>query len=279
MTNKKISKTVQERVDNNLQVLKLMANKNSNISPEEKREILNKYTGWGGLREVIYTPSIYKKLKCYLNDDKIGQIKKTTRNAYYTPELLVKFIWAMLPCFGFRYGDILEPAAGIGAFLDNMPDTIYSNSKIDAVEMDLLTSQILAEKNADLTISCTGFENLNYGNKKYDLIVSNPPYSSQLVEDIYYKDLSHLAIHHFFVAKSARILKEGGIIAMVLPQFFLDNTRDHARNIIAENGVNVPEKCKFTRVVPSMKITNYDQIIPCSLKSITCLSNVSVWKN
>ena len=30
-----------------------------------------------------------------------------------------------------------------------------------------------------------------------------------------------------------------GIIAMVLPQFFLDNVRDHARDIIAASGVNM----------------------------------------
>lgn len=232
-------KMIKERVDNNLQVLKLIANKNSNISTEEKRAILNKYTGWGGLRDAIYTPSVYKELKKYLSDAKIESIKQSTNSAYYTPELLIKFIWSMLRRIGFKGGDILEPAAGIGAFLDNMPDTIYSNSKIDAVEMDLLTSQILAEKYPKLNISCTGFENLNYGNKKYDLIISNPPYSSKLVEDIYYKDLSHLAIHHFFVAKAARLLKRNGIIAMVLPQFFLDNSRDHARAIIAANGINM----------------------------------------
>ena len=167
VNNKKLNATnvMNERVDNNLQVLKLIANKNSNISTEEKRAILNKYTGWGGLRSAIYTTSVYKKLKKYLSDAKIESIKQSTNSAYYTPELLIKFIWSMLRRIGFKGGDILEPAAGIGAFLDNMPDVIYNNSKIDAVEMDLLTSKILAEKYEDLTISCTGFENLNYGNK------------------------------------------------------------------------------------------------------------------
>ena len=89
----------------------------------------------------------------------------------------------------------------------------------------------------DLTATC--FENIYFGKKKYDLIISNPPYSSQIVEDIYYKDLSHLAIHHFFVAKCARLLKDNGIIAMVLPLFFLDNVRDHARDIISKDGVSM----------------------------------------
>jgi type I restriction-modification system DNA methylase subunit len=230
---------INERVEKNLKVLKLLANTDCRLCSEEQRAILNEYTGWGGLRDAIYTPHIYKELKHYLSDAKIESIKNSTSSAYYTPSLLVKFMWSMLCRLGFKGGDILEPAAGIGAFLDNMPELIYNNSRIDAVEMDLLTSQILAAKYPELNISCTGFENLNYGNKKYDLIISNPPYSSQLVEDIYYKDLSHLAIHHFFVGKSARLLKRNGIIAMVVPQFFLDNIRDHARVIIAASGVNM----------------------------------------
>ena len=228
-----------ERVESNLRVLKLLSNNDPSINEEQKREVLNTYTGWGGLRDAIYTPHIYKELKHYLSDAKIESIKDSTSSAYYTPSLLVKFMWSMLSCLGFKGGDILEPAAGIGAFLDNMPKLIYNNSRINAVEMDLLTSQILAVKYPKLNISCTGFENINYGNKKYDLIISNPPYSNKLVEDIYYKDLSHLTIHHFFVAKSARLLKRNGIIAMVLPQFFLDNIQDHARAIIAADGVNM----------------------------------------
>ena len=228
-----------ERVESNLRVLKLLSNNDPSINEEQKREVLNTYTGWGGLRDAIYTPHIYKELKHSLSDAKIESIKNSTSSAYYTPSLLVKFMWSMLSRLGFKGGDILEPAAGIGAFLDNMPKPIYNNSRINAVEMDLLTSQILVAKYPKLNISCAGFENINYGNKKYDLIISNPPYSSQLAEDIYYKDLSHLAIHHFFVAKSARLLKRNGIIAMVVPQFFLDNIRDHARAIIAASGVNM----------------------------------------
>ena len=129
----------QERVENNLEVLKLLANKNSKISPEAKREILNKYKGWSGLREAIYTPSICKKLKKYLSDTKIESIKQSTNSAYYTPELLIKFIWSILSRLGFKGGDILEQAAGIGSFLDHIPTNIKDNSEIDAVEMDLLT--------------------------------------------------------------------------------------------------------------------------------------------
>ena len=55
------------------------------MSKEEKIMILNQYTGWGGLRDVIYSPSVYKELKKYLSDVKIASIKQSTNSAYYTP--------------------------------------------------------------------------------------------------------------------------------------------------------------------------------------------------
>ncbi|MDC0864324.1 N-6 DNA methylase [Rickettsiaceae bacterium] len=239
MENKKLSKVASQRVEKNLKVLKLLKENNINMSLEEKRIILDEYTGWGGLRDAIYTLSVYKQLKSYLSDDRINDLKKTTRSAYYTPELLVKFIWSTLGVIGFKGGKILEPAVGHGVFVKNIPQSISNNSTIDAVEMDLLTCRILIQKHPKIKLTATCFENIYFNQEKYDLIVANPPYSSQIVEDIYYKDLSHLAIHHFFVAKCARLLKDNGIIAMVLPLFFLDNTRDHARDIISKDGVNM----------------------------------------
>jgi len=59
---------IKERVAKNLQVLKLLAKDDINISEKEKTEILKGYTGWGGLREAIYTPSVYRQLKACLSD-------------------------------------------------------------------------------------------------------------------------------------------------------------------------------------------------------------------
>ena len=38
-------------------------------------------------------------------------------------------MWATLSRLGFSGGDVLEPASGIGAFLEDMPEHIYNNSK------------------------------------------------------------------------------------------------------------------------------------------------------
>ena len=225
-----------QRVKQNLKALEALANNNkTTISPD----VLKSYTGWGGLRDAIFTPAIYRELKKHLNDDEISSIKKTLGSAYYTPELLVKFIWTALLRMGFERGNILEPAVGTGIFLDHMPLKIRQASNIEAIEIDRVTCNILVNKHPEINLICSGFETVYFGKKKYDLIVSNPPYGREAINDIFDTDLSHLIIHHWFVAKSAKILKDKGIIAMVMPQFFLDNIKDHARDIINNSGVNM----------------------------------------
>ncbi len=49
MKNNKISNVANERVKKNLKALKLLQEDNLNIKDDEKRTILNEYTGWGGL--------------------------------------------------------------------------------------------------------------------------------------------------------------------------------------------------------------------------------------
>jgi len=238
MTNSK-EKKFNGRIEKNLKALELLSQQSSNLNKEKSKSILNGYSGWGGLRDAIFNPSIYGQLRNHLTVEEIEEIKLTTKSAYYTPALLVKFIWSILNLENIQGGLILEPAVGNGVFLDYMPPSINETCKIETVEMDLITCKILARKHPNIKITSAVFENLYFGDVKYDLIVSNPPYSSQLINDIQFKDLSHLAIHHYFVAKCARLLKNNGIIAMVLPSFFLDNVRDHARDIIAADGVNL----------------------------------------
>lgn len=52
-----------DRIEKNLKALKLLSNNDPNISEEQKREVLNTYSGWGGLRDAIFTPSVYRQLK------------------------------------------------------------------------------------------------------------------------------------------------------------------------------------------------------------------------
>ena len=89
----------EERIRKNIEVLAALANYDNKV--DISQELLNQYSGFGGLREAIFTPTIYKELKRYLTDDEINSIKNTVASAYYTPELLVKFMWTALVRMGF----------------------------------------------------------------------------------------------------------------------------------------------------------------------------------
>lgn len=198
-------------------------------------EMLKGYSGWGGLKDAIYTPSIYKELKKIMTMDEINSLKKTLGNAYYTPVEIVQFMYNWLVAYGFKGGNILEPSAGLGVFLEHMPASIQKNSFIKAIELDSITSQMVEQAHTHVSVSNIGFE--QYQPKmKFDLIIGNPPYGSDKVTDSGHPDLKDHRIHHYFAAKSMRLLKEGGILAMVLPSFFMDNYSEHVRDIIQNEG-------------------------------------------
>lgn len=228
MRNEAINVNTAKREFQNIEVLRKL--KQGVISNDFKA-----YSGWGGLREAIYTPHIYRQLKSILNDAEINNIKETLGNAYFTPAPMVKAVYDVVKKLGFKGGSILEPAAGNGVFIENMPAEMRANSKITAVEIEQFSAKILNTLYPDVQVHQQGFETLNFG-AEFDLIIGNPPYSSKTLFDPNHADLKDYKIHHYFMAKSFRLLKKGGILAMVLPSFCLDNLDCHVRDIIYKEG-------------------------------------------
>lgn len=198
-------------------------------------EALKQYSGWGGLRETIYQPAIYAALKAILTPDEIKSLKQTLKNAYYTPPVIVRFMYEWLLQYGFTGGNILEPSIGHGVFVEHMPPKLMERSHVTAVEMDSLTSQITKHLYPHLELYACGFEQFQ-PESKFDLIIGNPPYGANTIYDSQHPDLKEYCIHHYFVAKSMRLLKTGGILAMVLPSYFMDNTTKNVRTIIHNEG-------------------------------------------
>jgi predicted RNA methylase len=217
------------RYSDNLEILRGLKNGNVNA------DVLRNYSGWGGLREAVYTPEIYRQMKRVLSDEEILSIKKTLSSAYYTPREIISFMGKALVKMGYKGGRVLEPAAGTGSFLDEVK--MLEPKEIVAVEMDTVSCRILQKLHPDVTAVNAPFQNTDLG--EFDLIIGNPPFGRDLVEDANNPDLANLAIHHYFAAKCMRMLKPGGIMAMVLPLYFMDNRRDHARDIIAKEQFNI----------------------------------------
>lgn len=217
-----------QRVQKNLQALAELKSKKPNPA------VLKQYTGWGGLRNAIFTPNVYKELKGYVSNQDLISIKKTLTNAYYTPQELIKFIYQALSLLKRSFERILEPSAGHGLFFEFMPEE-FSQAKLCAVEMDRISCRLMECLYPNVELFCGGFETCNL-ETTFDLIIGNPPYGRETLIDEHHMDLSNLRIHHYFVAKCMRLLAPGGVLAMVLPRYFLDNRRDHARELIHQEG-------------------------------------------
>ena len=103
--------------------------------------------------------------------------KEKLRGGFYTPEPIAEFItkWGIN---GSTNASILEPSCGDGVFLDVLRKGNYVFDTITAIEFD----EIEAGKAAAIEIPNTTVLNedfhvyCNATDKKYDLVIGNPPY-------------------------------------------------------------------------------------------------------
>jgi type I restriction-modification system DNA methylase subunit len=217
------------RVEKNLQALCSLASK---FPCAEK---LKNYSGWGGLSKLFDTPEINQKLQLFLNINEINGIKESLKTAYYTPKPLVDLMYKVALGLGSNPVSVLEPSAGRGIFIDRLPCYFGLSKNITAVEIDPVSCRLLRTLYPFIEVVDSGFQNLNE-DKKFDLIVGNPPFGQFFIEDKAHPDLSKYSIHHYFVSKCMRLLNKNGILAMLLPRYFMDASQKHVRKIIVNEG-------------------------------------------
>ncbi len=169
--------------------------------------------------------------------DSVQSLRQSTGSGYFTPAPIVEAIYTGLDRLGARYEQVLEPAAGVGAFIAGAQ---CRGAEVIAVELDSITSRLLQHRYESVGVIEGGFEYVTRDMfSPFDLVVGNPPYGSQVMEDQQDKRLDGLVIHHYFLAKSFQFLAEGGMLAMVVPAYCLDNVKKHARGIMAELGAKL----------------------------------------
>ena len=214
--------------------------------PKPKPEILKKYKGFGGLRNCFWDKQLYGQIMRAIRSnfgterekDVLENLRQSTKSAYYTPKEVISFMYRYLEqVCNFTGGEILEPSCGNGAFFEYMPESIRQNSQITGVEYDILTSKLVKNIYPDIEVINNGLQNIDFGAKKYDLIIGNPPYSDEKMTDGFMPDLNGYTIHHYFTAKCMRLLKDDGILAFVLPSFYMDIPRSNTRHIIDNESV------------------------------------------
>lgn len=204
--------------------------------PDEIKNWLKKYSGAGGL-------------------EKQGATGRGLLSEYYTPEHIVKEMWELTQKHkNLNNANVLEPSAGIGRFFEYAPD----NVKLNAVEMDNISGKIAKLLYPNANIKIEPFQERFIDRKKnlpiknvspeYDVIIGNPPYGKYTGE---YKGLgeekSISKLETYFIKRGLDLLKDDGILSLIVPSSFLDTPNNITKMNISKmativDAYRLPEK-------------------------------------
>lgn len=229
-----------QRLKNNIEainVLKALEKENRSARKDEQ-EILAKYIGWGGLSDVFDEEKegqwldARNFLKENLTGEEYNRARESTLTAFYTPKVVIDAIYESISNLGFEKGNILEPSAGTGRFIGNLPEKM-KESNFYGVELDSISGQIAKELYPNSNIQIKGFEETNFSNNLFDVAIGNIPFGEFKVADREY-ERNNFLIHDYFFAKTLDKVRDGGIIAFITSSGTMDKKSEDVRRYISE---------------------------------------------
>jgi N12 class adenine-specific DNA methylase len=218
-----------------LQTLKDIEFENRSATPEEQ-EILSRYVGWGAIQQAFDPDNKdweneYLELNALLAPEEWESARATVLNAHYTSPTVIKAIYETMERLGFKGGNILEPACGIGNFFGLLPDSMR-DSKLYGVELDSVTARIAKQLYPNADIQQTGFEKTQFSDAFFDAAIGNVPFGGFGVIDKRYKTDFH--IHDYFFQKTLDKVRPGGIVAFITSKGTLDKKNPEVRKYLAQ---------------------------------------------
>ena len=178
------------------------------------------------IRENSKNESEYKQL--------MDSLKQSVLTAFYTPSAVTEALTDVLKEHQIIPEKVLEPSAGIGAFVDSVLD---NNPKADimAFEKDLLTGKILHYLHLEQKVRIEGFEKIEKPfNDYFDLAISNIPFGDVAVFDPSYTAMKGMRalvtrrIHNYFFVKALDTVRDGGLVAFITSQGVLNAKNNSA---------------------------------------------------
>ena len=178
------------------------------------------------IRENSKNESEYKQL--------MDSLKQSVLTAFYTPSAVTEALTDVLKEHLIIPEKVLEPSAGIGAFVDSVLD---NNPKADimAFEKDLLTGKILRHLHPEQKVRIEGFEKIEKPfNDYFDLAISNIPFGDVAVFDPSYTAMKGMRalvtrrIHNYFFVKALDTVRDGGLVAFITSQGVLNAKNNSA---------------------------------------------------
>ena len=244
----------QQTMRDNIEAIRLafrLGAEKRNAQTAEEREILGKYSGFGGLKcilndadeladaakwsesdRILFAPTFELRRLIHdysLNDKEFNRymesLKASTLTAFYTDNRIVDTISDALKHHGVEVKRFLEPSAGQGVFVDSFLRN-YPGSEVLSFEKDLLTGKILQALHPSTTVNIEGFEKIDPDfNGYFDVAASNVPFGDFAVADPVYatsKEIGYRqaakSLHNYFFLKGLDQVREGGLVAFIASQ-------------------------------------------------------------
>lgn len=171
-------------------------------------------------------------LEAAVSNSDYASLARCTQYAHFTPEFIVRAIWAGLSRLGFSGGRILEPGIGTGIFPALMPAVISAASHVTGVELDPVTARIVRLLQPRAKIVTGDFARTELP-PHFDLAIGNPPFSDRIVRGDPAFRSAGLRLHDYFIVKAVDRLKPGGLAAFVTSSGTMDKADQRARAHLA----------------------------------------------
>jgi N12 class adenine-specific DNA methylase len=226
------------------------------IPSAEELLLLQRYSGFGGIKAILYphapkteweklgaTPAdmrlyepiqeLHELLKAKFSETEYKSILQSLKNsvltAFYTPAVVPQILYKVLQEQNISIRSLYEPSAGAGIFISEAVNALKGLEYITAVEKDVLTGKVLQSIGRALPVKnevhIGGFEDMPADHKgKHDLVISNIPFGNFSVHDPDYPQEGIAGkIHNYFFAKGIDTVKDGGLLAYISTDAFLNS--------------------------------------------------------
>ena len=247
----------KQRLRDNIEAIRtaFLLDREGRTPTETERDILRSYCGFGGLKCILNpakeltdavhwaksdlelfapTAELHRLIRENNRDETeykryVDSLKGSVLTAFYTPKEITDTLAGVLAGHGVVPARLLEPSAGMGAFVDSMLRHA-PQADVMAFEKDLLTGRMLRHLHPDRKVRVEGFEKIEKPfNGHFDLALSNIPFGDIAVFDAEYekRSIMHRAaakkIHNYFFLKGLDAVRDGGIVAFLTSQGVLDS--------------------------------------------------------
>ncbi len=243
-----------KKLAGNIDALRIALSGQESCTSEEI-EILKGYAGFGGLKAVLFgtgnletwvqqnasandlrlhplvqqlhellqeelTPAEYKTA--------VDAMKGSIKTAFYTPDLVPTALYVAMNENEILPQRLYEPSSGAGIFITGALKAFPDLQEINAVEKDVLTGSVLTaiarSFRVNSQVQVRGLEQTEATEKgRYDFITSNIPYGNfQVFDPAYQGSPVTLKIHDYFFAKGLDKLGDGGLLAYLVTDAFLN---------------------------------------------------------